>query len=290
MSTTSNSGAIETTGEDTLMASIDGCGQGSTSTSILVDPMGVVFDSATGLPMAGARVTLIDVTGAGNGGVPNGQAVVFDLDGTTPYPSSVVSDAEGRYRFPMVAPSLYKLQVVAPTNYTFPSKIEPGNLAGGRVIQLYGSYGGAFTVSAETGDVTLDLPLDPVPGLLYLEKSASRSTVEIADFVDYTIRVHNSAEVQLDGVAVDDSLPAGFRYEPGSLRLDGATGRPTPAPAPAANCTSMSAACRPAASPCCATACASAPAPCRAMASTAPSAAASRRSAWSAASPPPRSR
>jgi uncharacterized repeat protein (TIGR01451 family) len=222
MSTTSNSGAIETTGEDTLMASIDGCGQGSTSTSILVDPMGVVFDSATGLPMAGARVTLIDVTGAGNGGVPNGQAVVFDLDGTTPYPSSVVSDAEGRYRFPMVAPSLYKLQVVAPTNYTFPSKIEPGNLAGGRVIQLYGSYGGAFTVSAETGDVTLDLPLDPVPGLLYLEKSASRSTVEIADFVDYTIRVHNSAEVQLDGVAVDDSLPAGFRYEPGSLLLNSA--------------------------------------------------------------------
>ncbi|WP_296949592.1 hypothetical protein [uncultured Massilia sp.] len=224
---TSQEGAVAAMADDTLVASVASCGKGLVTTSILVDPRGIVFDSATGLPLAGARVTLIDVTGAGNGGIANGAAAVFDVDGTTPYPSTVVSASDGSYRFPLVAPSLYKIQVVAPTNYTFPSRVEPGKLPSDRDIHLYGSFGGEFTVSVETGAVSIDLPLDPVPGMLYLEKMASRSTAEIADFVDYTIRVHNSGDQDLGGVAVDDALPAGFRYEPGTLRLDGAV-RPDP--------------------------------------------------------------
>ena len=222
MNVSANNAMLETTGDDTLVATIEGCGQAAVTTSILVDPTGIVFDSASNLPLAGARVTLIDVTGAGNGGIPGGPAKVFDFDAVTPYPSTVVTGSDGRYRFPLVAPSLYKLQVVSPTNYTFPSKTEPGNLPSSRDIYLYASYGADFSITAEGGAIMADLPLDPVPGLLYLEKMASRSTVEIADFVDYTIRVHNSAEQDLEGVAVDDTLPAGFRYEPGSLRLDGA--------------------------------------------------------------------
>lgn len=215
-------GSFMAVADDTLVASIDGCGQNTIETSILVDPSGIVFDSKSNLPLAGASVTLIDVTGAGNGGNPGGPAQVFDVDGVTPWPSTVVSDAGGHYRFPLVAPSLYKLQVVAPTNYTFPSKVPAGQLPPARDIHLYGSYGGDFIVSAETGAVHLDLPLDPVPGLLYLEKAASRANAEITDFVDYTLRVHNAADQDLHGVTVDDTLPAGFRFEPGSLRIDGA--------------------------------------------------------------------
>lgn len=218
----SNDGSFVAMADDTLVATIDGCGRGAIETRILVDPSGIVFDSKTGLPLAGARVTLIDVSGAGNGGNPGGPAQVFDVDGVTPWPSTVVSEGDGSYRFPLVAPSLYKLQVVAPTNYTFPSKTPAGQLPPARDIHLYGSYGGEFTVSAETGAVNLDLPLDPVPGLLYLEKAASRANAEITDFVDYTVRVHNSADQDLDGVSVDDTLPVGFRFEPGSLRIDGA--------------------------------------------------------------------
>jgi len=215
--------AIETTKNDTLVATIKDCGTGASTAQILIDPAGVVFDSQTGLPLAGARVTLIDVTGAGNGGAPGGPATVIALDGVSRAPSTVVTDADGMYQFPLVGASLYRLQVVAPTNYTFPSKVEPSKLAGNRTIQLYGSYGASFTVSAATGAVMLDVPLDPIPGTLYLEKNASRADAEVGDFVDYTIRIHNTAEVDLSGVTVIDELPAGFSLVPGTVRLDGVT-------------------------------------------------------------------
>jgi len=216
-------GTVTVGKNDTLMATIKGCGTGQTWASILVDPTGVVFDSATGLPVAGARVTLIDISGAGNGGIPNGPATVFDVDGVTPWPSTVTTDADGVYAFPLVAPSLYRLQVVSPTNYTFPSKTEAAKLAGNRTISTTASYGGSFTVSAATGAVMIDLPLDPVAGLLYLEKTASRANAEVGDFVDYTVRIHNAAEQALAGVVVDDNLPAGFSLAPGTVRLDGAS-------------------------------------------------------------------
>ncbi len=177
-------GALEVMADDTLMASIESCGGNTAFASILVDPVGIVFDSKTNQTLAGATVTLIDVTGDGNGGRPGEAAVVFDTDGETRMPSTVVTDADGHYHFPLVAPSLYRLAVTAPTNYTFPSKLAAGLLPEGREINLYGSYGGSFTVSAASGVVTIDVPLDAVPGTLYLEKNASRAIAEIGDFVD----------------------------------------------------------------------------------------------------------
>jgi uncharacterized repeat protein (TIGR01451 family) len=212
---------IETTKNDTLIATIKDCGTGDAQASLLIDPAGVVFDSKSGLPVAGARVTLIDVSGAGNGGAPGSAARVFGVDGVTAAPSTVVTGADGMYSFPLVGASLYRVRVVAPTNYTFPSKVSPGALSGKRTLQLYGSYGGDFNVSAATGAVTLDVPLDPVPGTLYLEKAASRASAEVGDFVDYTIRIHNTAEMALSGVTVVDRLPAGFSLVPGTVRLDG---------------------------------------------------------------------
>jgi len=220
--TAAGDGALAAAKNDTLTASIEGCGSGVSTASILVDPSGVVFDSRTNAPLAGASVTLIDVTGAGNGGHAGGPARVFAIDGVTPAPSTLVTGASGGYVFPLVAPSLYRLQVIAPTNYTYPSKVPAAQLPAGRTIHLYGSYGANFPVNDATGAVTLDVPLDPVPGALYLEKSASRASAELGDFVDYTIRVHNAAEQDLQGVIVDDDLPAGFHYQGGTLRLDDA--------------------------------------------------------------------
>jgi len=215
-------GMLEVATNDVLTASIDGCGSGPISTDILVDPIGVVYDSRSNEPIPGASVTLIDVSGAGNGGNPGGPAAVFDVDGVTRMPSTVVTDALGMYRFPLVAESLYRLKVTPPSNYGFPSKLAPGELPGARETHLYGSYGGEFTVSAALGIVTIDVPLDPIPGTLYLEKTAARAVVEVGDVLDYTVRVHNTADQALNGVVVVDTLPAGFSYVPGTMRLDGA--------------------------------------------------------------------
>jgi uncharacterized repeat protein (TIGR01451 family) len=215
-------GIIEVMKNDTLLARVEGCGSGMIQTTILVDPIGIVYDSRSNLPLPGVTVTLIDISGAGNGGAPGAPARVFGVDGVSPAPSTVITDRGGMYQFPLVAPSLYRLQVTAPSNYGFPSKREIGELPTGRSTNLYGSFGGEFTVSETSGVVTIDVPLDPIPGVLYVEKNASRAIVEVGDVLDYTVRVHNTAEQALVDVMVEDRLPAGFSFVPGTLRIDGA--------------------------------------------------------------------
>jgi hypothetical protein len=93
----------------------------------LVDPLGVVFDSRTGLPVNGARVRLIDaVTGQ--------PAKILGDDGRSSYPAEVTSGAQatdaggtvysfapGGYRFPLVAPGSYRVEITPPSGYAFPS-------------------------------------------------------------------------------------------------------------------------------------------------------------------------
>ena len=165
-------GILDIKRNDVLTASLPGCGGGvSVETIIFIDPAGIVFDSKTGLPIAGATVKLIDVTGAGNGGVPGGLATVLGSDGTTPSPNVIVTLADGTFAFPTVSASLYKLVVTPPIGYQGPSAVPqallPPNAATGfsYVINLPGSYGGDFAVNLATGAVKLDVPLDRFSGL-----------------------------------------------------------------------------------------------------------------------------
>jgi hypothetical protein len=95
----SGNGQIETTINDSLIARLEGCGATSVETRILIDPGGVVFDSKTNATVAGTRVTLIDVTGAGNSGNPGGPAAVFFDHGVTPAPSTVLTGPDGNSLF-----------------------------------------------------------------------------------------------------------------------------------------------------------------------------------------------
>lgn len=213
-------GILQVQKNDTLMARIENCGSMAMS-MLLIDPSGIVFDSRSDEPVAGATVAIIDVTGEGNGGNAGGPAKVFDNDGS-PAPDTVKTGLDGRFEFPLVAPARYRLVVTPPPSYDFPSKLAPAALPRDRTIHLHGSYGGEFPVNASTGAVILDVPLDFDSSGLMLEKSASRQVVELADFLDYTLTVRNSGRGDLVQVAVRDRLPAGFRFEPGSLRVRGA--------------------------------------------------------------------
>jgi hypothetical protein len=90
------------------------------SIGALVDPVGKIIDSATGLPVNGAAVTLINA----DTGLP---ATVFGDDGVSTYPSTVVSGGSvtdssgtvynfplGGFRFPLINPGNYRLQVEPP--------------------------------------------------------------------------------------------------------------------------------------------------------------------------------
>ena len=207
-------GTLQTRRDDILNARLGGCGTADATTQILVDPLGVVYDSRTNAPVAGARVTLIDVaTGA--------PAQVFDFDGVTPFPSTVITGADGVYQFPLVAPGNYRLEIVPPAPYSFPSQILPANQPPGRTIDPSGSYGGTFVVPEVVNVVQIDVPLDPPQGPgLFIEKSAISREAEIGGSVDYAVIVRNLSDVRMDTVSVSDVLPLGFTYVPNSARRD----------------------------------------------------------------------
>ena len=204
--------------DDTLVARLGGCGTADAVARILVDPLGIVYDARSNQPIAGARVTLINVA--------TGQpAQVFDFDGVTPRPSSVITGADGAFQFPQVAPGSYRLQIVPPANYLFPSKLAPANQPAGRTIDPSGSYGGSFAVNAATGTVVLDVPLDPPLGAgLFVDKIARSRDAEIGGTVDYQVTVRNVAPVAVDNIQLADSLPRGLTFVPGSARRQSAVG------------------------------------------------------------------
>ena len=68
---------------------------------------------------------------------------------------------------------------------------------------------------------------------LVIEKRASRADVEIGDVIDYDVVVRVVGEAPVPDVEIVDRLPSGFRYVPGTARLNGLPiGDPTGAPGP----------------------------------------------------------
>ena len=215
--------ALRQARNDHLTAALRGCGALVTLADVWVQPSGTVFDAASGAPVAGARVQLFDMTGEGNGGLPGAPALVRDWDGTTPAPAEFMTGADGAYVFPSLAPSRYAVRITPPAPYVFPSRVPWTELTAGRVLDVQGSYGAAFEQLTPSAPVALDVPLDAeLPVALFAEKSASRTFVELGDALDYSVRLANRSDSLLAAPSVQDQLPAGFVYVPGSARRDAA--------------------------------------------------------------------
>jgi len=201
---------------------------GSTAAQ-LVDPAGYVFDSQTGALIDGATVSLLDASGR--------PAKVFGDDGVSDYPSTVVSGldatdssgrrydfSQGNYRFPLVAPGVYHLQITPPGAYAAPSTRSREALGalrdptGQPFIINDASFGRPFTVMA-TDPFFTDIPLDRQgePRLL-LTKTASVREASPGDFVQYHVHLLNRGSTSVSGIHLTDILPAGLRYERGSAR------------------------------------------------------------------------
>ena len=222
----SGDGILEILRNDMVTATISSCGaiSASATTTLLIDPSGIVFDSQSNAPVAGATVTLIDVTGGGNGGSAGGPAVVFESDGVTAASNVVVTGPDGSYAFPLAAPSTYKLVVATPPGYAFPSQLARTAQPAGRVIDAQASYGATFVLGGSVRQpLRFDLPLDSGgAGGLFIQKTANKATAELGDFIDYTVRLNNLGKTALPAVTVSDTLPIGFAYVRGSARLNSA--------------------------------------------------------------------
>lgn len=213
-------GTIETRMNDEVVAHVDGCNGQSAEATIVLDPTNVVYDSTTSELIAGAKVTLMAVTGA-RAETP---AQVFGVDGVTPSPNPVTTQADGRFAFPFVRPGSYRIAVEPPAGYRYPTTKAPGQLPIDRVNDVTGSFDKVFEVTGERATVRFDIPLDapPLTGL-FVEKVAERTSAEIGDFLRYTVNIRNTNRVDVSGLVIIDTLPQGFTYVKGTTVIDKGT-------------------------------------------------------------------
>ncbi|MFZ5561378.1 MAG: OmpA family protein [Pseudomonadota bacterium] len=74
---------------------------------------------------------------------------------------------------------------------------------------------------ADSGDTSTSAALVvPVTGLV-LQKQVSRQEAAAGDFLQYRLTLRNSTASAASAIVLSDRLPAGMRFESGSLRLDG---------------------------------------------------------------------
>lgn len=209
---------------------VDGTDTAQATASL--DPVSIVFESLTGAPIDGALVELVDAVT----GLP---AVVFGNDGVSTFPSQIASGStvvdssgasyafgSGEYRFPVVADGNYRLVITPPPGYLAPSVVSIANLqllAGAPYALGAESFGAAFTQSGPSS-FDVDLPIDPILSALFLQKQTLATTASPGDFVRYELLLENNAAV---GAATDitiiDQLPAGVRFVPGSVTINGVT-------------------------------------------------------------------
>lgn len=222
---------LETVEDDVIQARLNCAGINNTGgggegarieTTVIVDPYGIVFDSETNQPIRNAKVTVIDVTGAKNGGDAGGRAKVFETDGTTPAPSEYITGPDGRFAFRYLETGTYKVEVETPEGYTFTSEVPLGLLPAGRKIDTLASYGKDWAFSNVPQGTNFDIPLDPqARGVLFTNKTVDRPTAEIGDYINYTITIKSEAINTVRNLFIDDLLPFGFEYQLGSTKLDG---------------------------------------------------------------------
>jgi uncharacterized repeat protein (TIGR01451 family) len=207
------------------------------SDSAPISPESRVFDSLDGSLLDGAAITLVDAAT----GLP---APVLGDDGVSTFPSTITSGAtasdsggtvyafgSGGYRFPVVGPGSYRLEIVPPSGYIYASSAPDSQiqaLPGAPYAIVLGSRGESFAVGASPA-LDIDVPLDSLASTQFLSKQASKDTVAIGEFLQYSVDVVNPGVGGAPlGVEVSDRLPLGFRYREDSTRIDD-----LPAPDPA---------------------------------------------------------
>ncbi len=206
--------------------------------SLPLDPSGVIYDAITRQPIPGASITLTCPTCA-----PAFNPAIHLFGGAAA--QTQVVGVNGYYQYlllPGFPAGQYLLQVTPPAGYTSPSTLIPvqptaltppvGN--GFYPVQAQGTapavgspttYYLSFNIfPGMLNIINNHIPLDPLvaagAGGLLVSKTASRTTAEPGDFIDYTVVVKNTTAAALTPVMLIDDLPRGFTYEPGTTRLD----------------------------------------------------------------------
>jgi len=192
----------------------------------IVNPLNRVFSSVSGELVDGAKITLIDLD-------TNSEATIRGVDGFSSFPAEVISGrtvrdgggltyeiGSGEFRYPNVDAGNYAIRVDPPEGYRFSSVLSAesfGQYKNGSFVITEASYGHAFSLG-DAGPLRFDIPLDPATDLV-VAKTADRNYGDVGDFVNYTVTIENRGSVAAP-VMLYDTLPIGFRYVPGTSRVE----------------------------------------------------------------------
>ena len=239
-----------------------GAGEHIEEQDLPIDPSGVVYDSKTREPVAGATVT---ITG------PSGFDPDRDLVGGT---NNIVqiTDETGLYQYLLFnsAPSgVYRLNIVEPNGYVAgvsqsipacvntpiitaspnPVLVQNQDTAPALSAEIHDSQSCATTSAdfANNSDSTQyylsfninpqlpsgnilnnHIPVDPYTDEMFsLIKTSSTKNASRGDIVPYTISINNNQNYALANINIVDQLPPGFKYIQGSATIDGFAIEPT---------------------------------------------------------------
>ena len=223
--------------------------------SLPVDPTGVVYDSVSRKPIAGATVTIVGPTGFDPathllGGAANRQQVTNDqgfyqflLLGSAPAGTYTlqVTPPPGRYTpgesalIPACAGPLTVGSIPAPAivqNATSAPAASVPNAQGNcptssallavtaNTTQYFQSF--QLTPGVSANVIDNNIPVDPIlGGALVVTKTTPLVNVSRGDLVPYVITVTNTLSALLTNIDIRDLLPPGFAYRTGSASVDG---------------------------------------------------------------------
>ncbi|HEY0685361.1 MAG TPA: SdrD B-like domain-containing protein [Steroidobacter sp.] len=223
--------------------------------SLPLDPMGVVYDSVSRQPIAGATVALTGPTGFDPavhllGGAVNVTQVTGDdgfyqfllLTGAPagdysltvtppmgrymPGPSTLIPVCPGVLQVGAIPdPALVQSSVSAPAigvgNVQSCPTSSAGLAAGVDTTQYFFAFNLTPGTSADV--INNHVPVDPIlQGAIVVTKTTPMVNVTRGDLVPYTITVTNTLNATLTNVDVRDLLPPGFAYRTGTASLNGA--------------------------------------------------------------------
>ncbi|RZA16736.1 MAG: DUF11 domain-containing protein, partial [Lysobacteraceae bacterium] len=182
---------------------------------------GFVFNVRTGEPVSGVEVQLLDAVGAVIETTMSGPP----LEKRSAALKVAVADppGPGEYRFGPTPQGVHRLNFIPPPGWRIARDVAQASVSRflnpqGRPIVLEpGSYGRQFDI-AYSGEVAIDVPVEPDLPRLRVSVTASVSEVSEGDTVGYAATIANDAAGgPAQDVVMRVNLPRGFRLVNGSV-------------------------------------------------------------------------